>query len=684
MRTAINKVIFKKINYFFLILIFFIISIIYFYKIKFFPNFGGDESSLLNIAYRAVTFGDLHYPVFFPQSAYDAGFQRAYPPINALCFRILFHFIFGFSAELSRIFSAIITLLSLLTILVVCQKRYQHLSSWVIIPAAIVIGLTPAMVVNARSTRFEQEVLFWGVLGTFGLLTILSKSYSKRLAWFFSGFFIGLAMTTHPFGIVFPCVVLLSFFLHRKAWHVIDSLTIKQRIGAWGGGLLIPVTITLIDILYKFQGYMNYTKAAKEFYLIRKQQFIDSFSNEYSGKPFHQFLPAKIKAFLYQISHYGFSTEFMPFLVKEYTILLFLSVVLCFSFLLLIFKERNQKNILLLAISTYLAIGFFLMTFFYPPNQTYYIYLSFSLSTFVCIAYIYLLINKNREFYSKIMYCCITVNFFSLFLVNVIASFFLIRMLFYIDNNKQVSLDAIYKTQQKLRTDMGLPEFSLGETITDSYTWPFAGKNTGSWTTTLGGFKSHEPIAAAFRTDAMDFFINFFPTETLVQVPEYLKRYYFHQSIGKLKLKAILVVLPSKSDYYLYVNSKFDNHPLQFLVMKNDSDIIRFTSGLPSPELQSNETLHSDIMIWNIPQDGYYFLVLNSLINGLKKEEIKFFQNETEIIPILCSQNTINAPVFYLLKLKNGLCKSHKILSKQVISFEHFILESPHIPEFIN
>src|SRR5205814_2225052 len=102
------------------------------------------------------------------------------------------------------------------------------LSSLKLILISIVIGLTPAMILGARSVRYEQEILFWGVLGLFGLMMGLLTFKSRRLLWFFSGICVGLAATSHPFGIVFPYVLFGSFFLHKEAWKTFDHLTFKQ------------------------------------------------------------------------------------------------------------------------------------------------------------------------------------------------------------------------------------------------------------------------------------------------------------------------------------------------------------------------------------------------------------------------------------------------------------------------
>lgn len=634
----------------------------YLYKADYFPMPSGDEASLLNIPYRAITFGDLSYPVFSPQYAYDAGLARAYPPINAFFLRILYHFLVGFSLESSRVFSALLMLFSTFIAVGFCKKFFPKLSSVNIIIPSIAIGLTPAMFLSARTSRFEQEILFWGILGTLGVLILLTTAFPKRLSWFLSGICVGLAATSHPYGLVFPTVIFCTFLLHRKAWNAFDLLTLKQRIFSWGAGLSIPVVITLVDIFYKFQGYLDYLDAAKGFYNLRKNQFIEIFSNSYHGI-FADVLPAQIKAALFQVSHYSLSTEFifLPAWISQlYCWIVWVGVgVIVSSFFFV--KPSAKMGGLPVILPFYLVIGFLAMTFLYPPNQTYYIYLAFVLPmSFVVVSFYFAQLPARwfSFFSSGVVYVLCFLNAMALLYI-------MYNVIMPVRKDNLVSADFILNQVKNLNTELKLPN-NDGTTIIDSYTWAFANKSAGSWTATLGGLMPAAINGAAFRTDALDFFINYFPTETKVQVPEAQKLKYFNDTVAALQLRAILLAVPSNQNYYFYTKPQPGINQLQLQILTSNSKFETWLSSDPVPE---KKVENADAFTWTIPQDGRYLLLLQSVSSGVNRKGITFTQQGLTIKPLQQSVETTNAPLFYLFNLQQGELQASNISSHDVVAF---------------
>ena len=645
------------------------ISLIYLYKIKFYPPCGGDEASLSSIFYRIRAFGDAQYAVFYPSSVYDLGLLRGTPFASAFACREFFHLLFGFSPELGRIFSSILMLSSTLIVIGVCKKTFPKLTPASLILLAIAIGLTPSMIFNARGMRTEQEILFLGILGTLGLLFFLYKSKHKLLLWIISGISMGIAGSTHPFGIVFPGVMLYCLLVHHKGWHRLDHLTLRQRLCAWGSGICIPGIIAMCDLLPRIDNHLVFIKGVSTFQALRTQTFIDIFSQAYSGL-LHQFLPDRMKASLYQLTYYSFSIEFMPFFAQWYRFIVFMSLGLAILCLIPVIRNRKKSTILPLALSCYLVIGVLCCTLLFTPNQTYHVYLSFSLSTFLCILYCTFSYNSLQHFPRPRIFSFVgKLSLYALFCLNILSACTLLRTLSSLNTHTIVSFDALSTTVESLKTDLGVPTLPNGETLTDSYTWSFAGKHAGAWATTIAELPSNKiPIAGAFRGDVIDFLINVFPTMTPIQPSIATKRRNFYKVLDTLTLKAILLAAPSKEDYYFYIKPELTKKDFRFVVMQNDVEQLSFVCEHPSsPLLEKQEDTHS---LWSIPQEGLYILILPSIAKG-SPTLIHVLQNGMEVKPQWQSQETTDAPRFYVFPLKQGSLHIQGLHPEQITLFDH-------------
>jgi len=660
--------------YLFLLITVSYVSIIYFYKIKYFPGFGGDESALLNIPYRAVTFGDLRFPVYFPQSAFDMGLISGMQPPFAHAFRSIIHIIFGFSAEASRFFSAFLMLSSSL-IIIGTIKRHITNSSLQLIISFIIISLTPGMILAARTFRIEQEVLFWGVIGLFSVLGFSKKPH--QLNWCLSGLCLGIACSSHPFGFLFPMAFIPILLLHTQAWHSLDHLSAMRRFCFWGMGFMLPVSITFVDIIYKPYGFFKYYEGIKKLTEIRNQTFIDIFSNNYSGL-FHQWLPAKIKAFLFQIGHYSLSTEFIPYFINYYSVLSFILITFLLISFFIIIKRRDDPKFLPLAISTYFIFASLLLSYAFTKNQTYYVYLSVSLSAFLCILYLTLTNNKGIILFQKLSTLSIGFIFYGLFFLNFMSSFYLLRDAYPIQEETHLSLDTLHHKFKELRSDLKIQNHHEGETIIEPYTWPFAGKNTGSWITTLSGFHPKNPVAAAFSANNIDFFINVFPSITPNQIPTDLKQTYFNQTLNNMNLGAIIAIAPLNDAVYFYTKKEHNNHDLYFQIINSDSEILSFRKK-GNIKLEFDKTFSSPLnTTLIIPSPGYYLLVLHPGGND-PKDRIVFSQNDDEIIPEYSFDKTVYSPHFYLFHLNKSPFLAKNLSETQVMNFNELDQSTPQI-----
>src|SRR4051794_5585758 len=81
----------------------------YFFDVKNFPNYHGDESGFLNIPYRWCKYGDTLYPTAWSPS-FGSDQARRYPPPDAFVLRSQYHAAVGFSPMKSRVFSGLLIL----------------------------------------------------------------------------------------------------------------------------------------------------------------------------------------------------------------------------------------------------------------------------------------------------------------------------------------------------------------------------------------------------------------------------------------------------------------------------------------------------------------------------------------------------------------------------------------------
>ena len=141
-----------------------------------------------------------------------------------------------------------------LVAMVVCVALPRYgCGPWWQLAALILIGLHPSLITAARSVRFEQEIALTGTLGALILPTILYTGKFIRiryLLWLLSGLCCSWAGCTHPWGGVFPVVLLAHLTWYRRDWRAADGLPWFSRMVLLGIGALLPIAATVLPMLH--------------------------------------------------------------------------------------------------------------------------------------------------------------------------------------------------------------------------------------------------------------------------------------------------------------------------------------------------------------------------------------------------------------------------------------------------
>ncbi len=354
----------------------------YFFAVKDFPNYHGDESGFLNIPYRWCEYHDTRYPAAWSH-AHGSDQVRRYPPPATFVLRSQFHSLVGFSPMKSRVFSGLLILLTVVTA-GVFVNRWSSLARWQQLLVVAQVGLAPVMIYTARSTRIEQEVLFFGWIGAVVLpswIPMISSRLVKAGLWVLSGIFVSWAGNSHPFGLVF-CLVGVWLLLTATKWAELDGLRLWQRLGLIGSGVLLVCIPTLLWIAQSWDHFRGYADMQRDLYAVREGELIDYYAAQ---NPFARFdgtlakpLIARLNV-LYAASYEDYFNYPVPtyryrWLLETWFITLFALIVAYFLFLLWRRFQTNDPWLLLLVL---LSLGFVGFQLWYPPATTYKAYVTF-------------------------------------------------------------------------------------------------------------------------------------------------------------------------------------------------------------------------------------------------------------------------------------------------------------------
>ncbi|HZZ80540.1 MAG TPA: hypothetical protein VFE62_18700 [Gemmataceae bacterium] len=354
----------------------------YFFLIGDYPYHHGDESSFLNIPYRVCEFGDASYPAVY-SSSWGSERARMYPPVSAFGVRNGFHAIVGFSSTKSRMFSALL-MLAVIASSIIFLWRMPELNGWQRLLVLSQLGLPPVMIYTARTVRFEQEILFAGWIGAAAIPALIPSvgyAWLRMLLWVGAGAALGLAGTTHPFGLAFGIVgVWLIYFANY--WHEQDGLRAWHRLGLVGIGAILTGIPTFHWIFRDWETFRAFSLAHAKLYAERTSELVDWYAGMPPWNHLRGILPESIVAHL-TVLHQASYEDFYNYPVPDYRFRVFLEVifyvqlVLVTAFFAYSAWRRFQNANPWVHLAVWLAVAFLVFGFWYTPIHTYKIYTSF-------------------------------------------------------------------------------------------------------------------------------------------------------------------------------------------------------------------------------------------------------------------------------------------------------------------
>ena len=297
--------------------------------------------------------------------------------------RSQFHALAGFSPMKSRIFSGLLILMAFISASVFVN-RWSGLSRWQQLLVIAQVGLTPVMIYTARSTRMEQEVLFFGWIGAIVLpswIPMIANRPARAMLWIISGLFVGWSANSHPFGFVF-CLVGIWLLLTAKKWAEQDGFRLWQRIGLLGSGVLLVCIPTVLWIVQSWDHFREYAEMQRDLYAVRETELIDFYAAQAPFARFDHVLAKPLIArlnVLYSASYEDYFSYPVPnyrfrWLFEIWFIGLFTLVVAYFIYSLCRRFRTNDHWLLLLVL---LSMGFVGFQLWYPPATTYKPYVSY-------------------------------------------------------------------------------------------------------------------------------------------------------------------------------------------------------------------------------------------------------------------------------------------------------------------
>ncbi|MEO9614967.1 MAG: phospholipid carrier-dependent glycosyltransferase [Nitratireductor sp.] len=248
------------------------------------PLAGADETSLLNIPFRFVELGDWRYPLIYSDT-YNAGDVRAYPFLLSFAPRALFHELVGFSAGLSRWFSALL-MLGTAMMTVVLALRHSG-SRQIALAIAAVFAASPTIFHLSRSVRFEQETVFFGVASVALPFLLLNRAHNAgatprpwrgTFVWGLASASCALAAGAHPLPLGFGLPLAVNIFLGHAYWAPRDGLNRIGRLACVLAGGLPFVVASVAPLAYVNGGYANYLAAMAGFVEQRNNTFTDLYA----------------------------------------------------------------------------------------------------------------------------------------------------------------------------------------------------------------------------------------------------------------------------------------------------------------------------------------------------------------------------------------------------------------------
>ncbi|MBM3996283.1 MAG: hypothetical protein FJ303_19335 [Planctomycetes bacterium] len=354
----------------------------YLFLVQDFPYPHGDEIGLLNLPYRYAEFGDTRYPNHWSET-FGSDTVRRYPPIAAFTLRNAYHALVGFSPVSSRVLSALM-MLAVVAGGIVFLSRLPELGCWQRLLVLCQLGLTPVMIYTARSVRFEQEILFAGWMGAVvlpALVPAVGSAWLRALLWSAAGASLGLAGSSHPFGLVFG-VVGLWLIVFANYWHEQDGFSLWHRLGLVGLGLILAGIPTFHWIFSDWETFRAFSQAHAKLYAGRTGELIDWYASVPPWNGLRGILPDSMVAHL-TVLHQTAYEDFYNYPVPDYRFRVVLEAIfyvqlgLLGAYLVYSAWRRFQNANPWVHLAVWLAAAFLAFGLWYTPIHTYKIYTSF-------------------------------------------------------------------------------------------------------------------------------------------------------------------------------------------------------------------------------------------------------------------------------------------------------------------
>ena len=540
------------------LLVFVLIAVLFFFNLPFSPEPGGDETSLNNIPYRFVHYGDMRYPLFYSER-YNSGDIRVFPPILAFQTRSVYHALIGFSGHTGRIFSALSLTLVIAALAISVHKGSR--SRWLTLLITLIFISSPTVFLLARTVRLEQEAVLFGTLGLILPIVLLWRTdaeglrnaYRSKMSWAIIGAVMSLGASVHPLALGFALALMANLALCHKAWRKVDGLSAGSRMMFFILGALPAFAATIAALFAAHGSLAEYNADAVHLYGIRKEQFTDIFVRQFGwwGTVFAAVGGRVFAANLYEFLNYNFSNiDFFPNVFSLLSSLAFVAgLIIC-----AIGAYANRAT---LSLDQYLPFwlglcGFIFLAgiyFVYPPNQTYGIYAVVGWLGAVGLGCFRVgVITSEKGRYIRSGYIAVALLALAGTLPNAVRHGWTLLTL---DTTAVVTWDRQANALRQMGQTIGLGADG-GRVYTDTLAWPAAPKNQGALVDLLSGVQEHRLSGLAVRGDVAEFFIEFFPTVYRPPRSADEKAALYRHLRAQLRLAGLVLVKPNRAAYYLY------------------------------------------------------------------------------------------------------------------------------------
>lgn len=539
----------------------------YFVGIQHFPHHHGDEYSLLTIPYRFSNYGDLRSPVFW-SSSFGGQEIRCSPPIAAFTLRNFFHAGAGFSPTLSRIFSALLFFLVMLSLPFFLRR--VELNRWQALLVVSQVALAGPILLCGRSMRTEQEILFAGWFGAValpGLIPTLALRWTRGVTWVGAGFLLGLAGASHPIGVAHGAAGLWLIATARH-WHEWDGFRLWERLILLGLGMTTVGAPTITHLMREeTRAYVTYVT---ELYQVRDQQMTPLLASLPPWNRLQPVLPAGAVARL-NVVHAAAYADFFDYPVAAYRFRPLL-IAWFYGQLLLVLgyfgyslRCRFQNANPWIHLPVLLAVSFLLVNLCFFPVFTYNIYLAFYVNLAGGVLIWWLATRSlNQSGSSNTSDSTLRVRLSSLtkaVLVGVAALHlhygaihaWRVTSAVYRGDFPNVSIDQEFATLKEMSRQLKLNgDDQVVYTSTES--WIAAGRNPESlWEVMTLGLVEPRPDAAGvvFKNTHINFFLGSFGADQITKFPSRQQRVeLLGKALGRQHLRGLILCEWDQADAY--------------------------------------------------------------------------------------------------------------------------------------